>query len=161
MKTLLRTTIFCTLVGGLLLAQTPAGQGGRAFGRQQMGQGAAMRARRGGMGELMAGYLGLTDAQKAQLQAIHEKARTDSQPIREQLRRNRQDLQAAIKSGGDVEGLAAQQGKLLGELVAIRARTQQQFRALLTPEQLAKLDQFQARRGNRRNAPQAPPPANP
>jgi Spy/CpxP family protein refolding chaperone len=160
MKTLIRTTIFSTLLGGLLFAQAQAGPAGRAFGRQQMGPGAAMRARAGGMGQLMAGYLGLTDAQKTQLQEIRQNARAQAQPIQEQLRQNRQELQAATKAGQPVDAIAAQQGKLLGDLIAIRARTQQQFRALLTPEQQAKLDQFENRRGKRRSAPQAAKPAN-
>ncbi len=112
------------------------------------------------MGELMAGYLGLTDAQKAQIRTIHQTARTQAQPLQQQLRQNRQDLRAAIKAGTAVDTLAAAQGDLLGQLVAIRAKTQEQVRKVLTAEQLAKLDQFQANRGKRRAAPNTAPPAN-
>jgi Spy/CpxP family protein refolding chaperone len=148
LKALFRTTVLSAAMGGLLLAQGP------------MGRGAGMHARGGAMGEVMAGYLGLTDAQKTQIKAIHQDARTQAQPIRQQLRQNHQDLRAAIKTGGPVESLAAAQGNLIGQLTAIRAKSQEQVRKVLTAEQLAKLDQLQAKRGNRRFGPKATPPAN-
>jgi Spy/CpxP family protein refolding chaperone len=144
----------------MLLAQGPMGPAGGGFGREQGGQRSAMRGRKGMMGQLMAGYLGLTDAQKAQFKTIQQNARAQAQPIRDQLRQNRQDLHAAIKAGQPVDAIAAEQGKLLGQMIAIRANTREQFLKLLTPEQLAKLDQLQANRGNKGSSQQPAPPAN-
>jgi Spy/CpxP family protein refolding chaperone len=59
----------------MLLAQGPMGPAGGGFGREQGGQRSAMRGRAGMMGQLMAGYLGLTDAQKAQFKTIQQNAR--------------------------------------------------------------------------------------
>jgi Spy/CpxP family protein refolding chaperone len=59
-----------------------------------------------------------------------------------------------------VDAIAAEQGKLLGQMIAIRANTREQFLKLLTPEQLAKLDQLQANRGNKGSSQQPAPPAN-
>jgi hypothetical protein len=56
----------------------------------------------------------------------------------------RATLNAAIKAGQPVDAAAAVVGNLFGQLTAIRAKAQEQFRAILTPEQLAKLDQFRA-----------------
>ncbi len=160
LKSAFRTIVLSTAAGGMLLAQAPAGAGGRWFCRHQAGPRAAMRGRGSAMGDLMAGYLGLTDAQKAQVKALHQNARTQAQPIRQQLRQNRQDLRAAIKAGQPVDAIAATRGKLIGELVLIRANTQEQFRKLLTPDQLAKLDQFEARHSRKGVAQQPAPPAN-
>jgi len=151
MRAFLKMTALSMVVGGLLFAQAPMGQ--RMANRQQQRRArraAAVRAPGGQLGKLMAGYLGLTEQQKTQIQAIYQNARTESQPLREQLRQNQQDLRAAIVAGGPVESLAAAQGELLGKLTAIRANTQIQVRKVLTPEQLAKLDEL---RSNRRVRP--------
>ena len=147
MRAFLRMTTLSMVVGGLLFAQAPMGQ--RMANRRQqqrVARPAAMRAPGGLLGQLMSGYLGLTEDQKTQIKAINENARTQSQQLRKQLRQNQQDLRAAIIAGGPVESLAAAQGDLLGKLTAIRANTQIQVRKVLTPEQLAKLDQLRPNR---------------
>lgn len=157
-KTILRIATLGMVAGALLLAQGRPRQG-PGFGWQQARPRAALQARGGPMGELMAGYLGLTAAQREQIQAIHQNARTQTQPLMQQLRQNRQDLHTAIVTGQPVEALAAAQGNLLGQIAAIQANARQQIRKVLTPEQLAKLDQFQTRRGMRRAGPRSAPPA--
>lgn len=135
-----------TLLGTALLAQgPPAGMG------PGMGRGAGMMGMLGGAREeLLFGYLGLTDAQKTQAQTIFDNAKTAAQPITDQLKQARTSLEAAIKAGQPVQSLAATQGNLLGQLIAIQANARVQFRAILTPDQLAKLDQFHANHaGNR------------
>ena len=124
------------VVGGMLLAQGP-GMGGRMGMRGQVSQ------------ELLAGFLGLTDAQKAQAKTIFDNAKTAAQPIRTQMQQARAALNTAIKAGQPVDAAATAVGNLFGQLTAIRAKAEEQFRAILTPEQLAKLDQFQARLRNR------------
>ncbi|MGA2327302.1 MAG: Spy/CpxP family protein refolding chaperone [Bryobacteraceae bacterium] len=125
------------LVGGMLLAQGPG-----------------LRARRMGMRgrasqELLAGYLGLTDAQKAQAKTIFDNAKAAAQPIRTEIQQARTNLNAAIKAGQPVDAPAAAVGNLFGQLTAIQAKAREQFRAILTPDQLTKLDQFEARVRNR------------
>jgi Spy/CpxP family protein refolding chaperone len=85
--------------------------------------------------------LNLTDTQKQQAQAIIQQTRLTVQPLRQQLKQNRQVLMAAVTAGkGDVEihQLALTQGNLAGQLVAARTEALAKFYATLTPEQRAK-----------------------
>jgi Spy/CpxP family protein refolding chaperone len=118
-----------------------------------------MAMRGHGSQELLAGYLGLTDAQKAQAKTIFDNAKTAAEPIRSQMQQARTTLNAAIKAGQPVDAAAAAVGNLFGQLAAIQAKAQEQFRAILTPDQLAKLDQFRARVRNRVGAKAAVPDA--
>ena len=140
---LLQTTALGLALAGLGLAQAPAAARGR------MG----MMARRGGaLGGarqlLLFGYLGLSDAQKTHAQNIFDNAKAAAQPIRDQLKQARTNLRAAIEAGKPVGDLAAAEGALTGKLIAIRANAQVQFRAILTPDQLNKLDQLKTRRAS-------------
>ena len=94
----------------------------------------------------MAQALNLTDAQKAQAKAIFQQAREASKPIRAQLKENRQALMQAAKAGkseADLQRLATVQGKLRGQMVAIRTEAFAKFYSTLTPEQRTKTDQMQ------------------
>jgi Spy/CpxP family protein refolding chaperone len=138
----LRTTILGLALAGFGLAQTPdPSDPGPARAHR------GMKARRGAMNsQRLWRYLGLSDPQKAQAQTIFAHAKTAAEPIREQLGQSRRDLRAAIQADKPVDEISARQGTLVGQLTAIRAGAQQQFRALLTPEQLNKLQQLKNRR---------------
>lgn len=144
-KTLMRTAALGALAVGLLLAQPPMGAFGQG-GRRMGARGKVFR-------ELLSGYLGLSDAQKAQAKTIFGNARQSAKPILDQLKTTRAGLNAAIMAGQPTDQLAAQQGALIGKLIAIRAGAREQFRALLTPEQQQKLQQLfaslKSRRGQR------------
>jgi Spy/CpxP family protein refolding chaperone len=88
--------------------------------------------------------LNLTDTQKQQAKSIFDNARTSAQPIRQQLRENHQALMSAAKTQNDsqIQQLSAKQGKLEGQLVAIRTEAFSKFYAMLTPEQRTKADQM-------------------
>ncbi len=96
--------------------------------------------------KMMIGYLGLTEQQQTQAKAIFSSAHESAQPLRRQLKQVRSDLRAAIQAGQPVNDLAANEGKLRGQLVAIRASAAEQFRGLLTPAQLQKLQELHAKR---------------
>ncbi len=89
--------------------------------------------------------LNLTDAQKQQAKAIFQQARQTAQPIRQQLRQNRQAMAAAVKANdtAQIQNLAATQGTLRGQAMAIRAQALAKFYTTLTPDQRAKADQMQ------------------
>jgi Spy/CpxP family protein refolding chaperone len=89
--------------------------------------------------------LNLTDAQKAQAKAIRQQAKTAAQPLRQQLQANRQSLAAAVKSNdtAQIQSLAAAQGSLQGQVLAIRSAADAKFYALLTPDQQTLLGQMQ------------------
>ncbi|MGE5647042.1 MAG: Spy/CpxP family protein refolding chaperone [Acidobacteriota bacterium] len=147
MKTIhsvLRAGAVAALASGLMFAQAPAAPGpeGQAAPAQHRFAGKGRRHGHGMGAKLMAGYLGLSDQQKTQAQAIFSNARTAAQPLRAQLRQARADLRAAIRDGKPVDQLAQNQGALLGKLAVIRANAAVQFRGLLTPDQIQKLDQL-------------------
>jgi protein CpxP len=134
-------TIFgavAALAAGMLFAQTqtaPQHRGpGRAFAHQRMMQ-----------------SLNLTDAQKAQAKTIFDQARQSAQPLRTQLQQNRQALNAAAKAGNSasIQQLSNDEGRLLGQLIAIRTEAKAKFYAILTPAQRAQADQLQQKRQER------------
>jgi Spy/CpxP family protein refolding chaperone len=94
--------------------------------------------------EHLARVLGLTESQKEQAITIFRNARKSSQPVHQELRQNRELLTAAAKSASelDIQRLATEQGRLFGQLVAIRARASAKFYQTLTPEQRVKYDQM-------------------
>ena len=120
-----------TLAAGIIFAQAPTHQGRRAFVRRHL--------------QRIAQALNLTDSQKQQARAIFQQARQSAQPVRQELRQNREALRAAAKAGSidaDIQKLAANQGQLRGQLIAIRTEAAAQFYRTLTPEQRAKADQM-------------------
>ena len=142
MKSILTAIGVAGMAAGMAFAQAPQGaadgQAHRTEGRH------AMRRK------MMMGYLGLTDQQQTQAKAIFSSAHDSAQPLRQQLKQVRADLRAAIEAGQPVNDLAASEGKLRGQLAAIRANAAEQFRGLLTPAQLQKLQDLHA--GGRRNS---------
>jgi periplasmic protein CpxP/Spy len=102
----------------------------------------------------MVGYLGLTDQQQAQAKTIFANARTVAQPLRTQLQQARANLRTAIHDGKPVDQPAANEGALMGKLAAVRANAAEQFRGLLTPAQLQKLEQLHSGHGTFQTPPQ-------
>jgi periplasmic protein CpxP/Spy len=94
--------------------------------------------------------LNLTDEQKAAVKPLRDELRATTQPLFAQLREQHQQLRAALDSGAD----AATVGE---KAIAAHATQQkikeahdkfsQSFSALLTPEQQAKFQKLQERRG--------------
>jgi periplasmic protein CpxP/Spy len=114
--------------------------------------GKRMGARRGGaMFGHMAGQLNLTDTQKQYARQLMQDARTQAQPLREQLKQNRQELEAAIKSNntGAIAQLTERQADLRGQVAAIHAKQMAAFYAQLTPEQKAKAEELKNQRQQR------------
>jgi protein CpxP len=138
----------CGLIMVLFLANSLLAQGPR-WGKYSMGgPGFEFRG-------LMGSYLGLTDAQKTQIQDLRKSARPQTQPVQNQLKQLRDQMATAIQSGpaGDaIQKLAAQEGVLLGQLVGIQATTQSQIYALLTQEQKDKLAKFREEQKTRRQS---------
>jgi Spy/CpxP family protein refolding chaperone len=94
---------------------------------------------------LIAEFLGLTEAQIAQIQPLRETMRTTVEPLREQQKANQEQLRAAVEAGN-----AAQAGQLLvtnytlgQQIKAARDAFETAFEALLTSEQKAKWDVYQ------------------
>ena len=131
-----------------LLAQGPRPRGFGGPGPR----GAAGAGGGGGANQVnyLAGYLGLTDAQKTKATAIFTTADTASTTLRGAQQSAQDALQAAVKnadSDAHVDQLAAAVGVAQGQLAAVRAKADRDFRALLTPDQKTKLDTPPARPG--------------
>lgn len=87
--------------------------------------------------ERMAAGLNLTPAQREKAKTIFQQSRQDTEAIREQMWKTREDLWAAVKANdpAKIQQLSAQEGQIHGQLLTKRAETRAKFVALLTPEQ--------------------------
>jgi len=103
--------------------------------------------------ERMSEALHLTDEQQQKLQQIHDKARPQLEAVGQQMRENRQalfglDSQAAGYED-QVAKLAREQGKLVEQMVVLRARMRAERDAVLTAEQRAQARELMQQRHER------------
>lgn len=145
-----RTKWILGVVAALMMAAALVAQGpgprGRGFGGPGWGGDGGILGP-GLLGPGFGRHLDLTDAQKEQVKAIFDAARASAEPLREQLKENREKIQAAVKAGNvaEVEVLSGQQGTLAGQLAAIGHKAAIRVRQeVLTSDQIQKLDEFQA-----------------
>ncbi|MBX6365068.1 MAG: Spy/CpxP family protein refolding chaperone [Gemmatimonadetes bacterium] len=141
-----------TLLAGLALATTLglapalAAQQPQAPATQQ-GEHAA-RSPRWGRGEHRFGHgpfrgIELSQAQKEQVKAIHERYAAQFRTLREQFRPVAQELRAA-RQKGDTAAVKAARERVRPQMEQMRALRQKEFqevRGVLTPEQQKRLDQ--------------------
>jgi Spy/CpxP family protein refolding chaperone len=102
----------------------------------------------GHMMHFWAKQLDLTDAQKAQMRDIMEKERPTMKPLMQQARQTRQQLRHYEQGTYDeakVRALAAQQAQTMAELTVQKTRIHSEMYQLLTPDQQAKLKEFEAK----------------
>ncbi|MDE2667276.1 MAG: Spy/CpxP family protein refolding chaperone [Acidobacteriota bacterium] len=132
-------------LASILLVESAFGQFAGFRGGGGRGEGPGGKGRIGMRGAMMVEFLGLTEAQQADIKKIRKAARDQSKPIRKQLRTNRKALGEAVKAGDTtkIDTLATKQGKLQGQLVAIGANTRLDVKNVLTPEQQQKWTSFQ------------------
>jgi Spy/CpxP family protein refolding chaperone len=92
----------------------------------------------------MATQLNLTDAQKTQAQAIFKESHESAKQLAPQLKQNHESLAQAVKANNtaDIERFAAEQGRLMGKMVAIHSEAFAKIYQTLTPEQRVKADQM-------------------
>jgi Spy/CpxP family protein refolding chaperone len=97
--------------------------------------------------EQMMQALNLTTVQQQQANTIFGDARQKAEPIRQEMRQNREALHAAVKvnNTSQIERLSSHQGELQGKALAIRSEAMAKFYAILTPEQRTKADQMLSR----------------
>ncbi|MBZ5624856.1 MAG: Spy/CpxP family protein refolding chaperone [Acidobacteriia bacterium] len=143
MKTFLtKFAAIATLATGMAFAQTPA-----PAAAPTPGQGKAAMRPRAGLRQRLLQALNLTPDQRQQAKTIFQQTKQNAQPIAQQARQNREALAAAVKANdtAQIQQLAAQQGNLQGQLLAMRSQSMAKFYAILTPDQRAKADQIQQR----------------
>jgi Spy/CpxP family protein refolding chaperone len=93
--------------------------------------------------------LGITDEQQTQMKSVLQKERGTIQPLREQERQLDQQLHQFAEGTYDaakVGALVAQQSQTLVQLKVEETRIHNELYQLLTPEQQAKLKEFEAGR---------------
>lgn len=130
---LIRFATVAAMAAGMVFAQTPA-----APSQQSPEQ------RREGMRQRMFQELNLTAAQQQQATTIFDQARQNSAPLRQQLKQNRDALQAAIQSNNttQIHALASKQATLQSQITEMRADAMAKFYTTLTPEQRTKAEQL-------------------
>ncbi|MFZ0817794.1 MAG: Spy/CpxP family protein refolding chaperone [Candidatus Sulfotelmatobacter sp.] len=104
---------------------------------------------RGPMMGFFARYLDLTDAQKSSMKSVMEKERPTLKPLMEQL--HQMDVQLKQYEEGTydeakVQPLVAQQAQTMVELKVQETRIHNELFQVLTPDQQAKMKQFEANR---------------
>ena len=140
------------VAAGLTFAQTPAPHSGPRS--RQQGQWRGHMARH--MGQRMATYLNLTDAQKEQSKQIFQAAADQAKPLRQQMQDARKELANAVKSNApaaQIEQLSNTVGNLTAQLTAIHTKALAQFYSTLTPDQKTKFDTGKRSLRQRRHAP--------
>jgi Spy/CpxP family protein refolding chaperone len=130
----------------------PARRGGRGFGRPG-GPGGRMGGPMAGGPAIREVMRDLTDAQRQQIRAIHDKHATQIEPLFERARTAREALDNAATSGnaGNLQALSIEVGNAETELVFAQAQVQSEVFNVLTAEQKQKIaerrKQMQERRG--------------
>lgn len=107
---------------------------------------------RGGFGRI-AEKLNLTDAQKEQVKNIMEASRAKVQPLKESMKANRQKMDAATANGqfdeAAVAAIAQEQATIGAQLIVEKERAKSQMFQILTADQKAQFQQFEAQMKNR------------
>jgi periplasmic protein CpxP/Spy len=104
---------------------------------------------RGPMMGFFAKYLDLTDAQKTQMKAVMQKERPTLQPLMQQLHQMEGQLKQYEEGTYDetkVQPLVAQQAQTMVQLKVEETRIHNELFQLLTPDQQAKMKEFEANR---------------
>jgi periplasmic protein CpxP/Spy len=108
----------------------------------------AMRGHRAHM-EFFAHYLNLTDAQRTQMKTVLEKERGTIKPLMQQMHQTEAQLKQFEQGAYDeakVRTLATQEAQTRIELTVQKTRIHSELFQLLTPEQQAKMKEFEANR---------------
>lgn len=115
-----------------------------AFAGGPGGHGKGFRGHRGPMGGMFFRDLNLTDAQKAQIQQIHESHRQAMEPVGQEIRTKRQELHQLTEGATLDETLIRQKlteiAGLEAKVMVQRHQIEQEMLNVLTPEQRTQLD---------------------
>jgi Spy/CpxP family protein refolding chaperone len=132
-------------------------------------QAAAMHHHEFGFGDHMMGffadYLNLSDAQQTQMKAVMAKEHATLKPLVQQLHQTHQQLRQYEEGAYDearVRAVAAQESQTVTELTVQKTRIHSELFQMLTPDQQAKMKEFEARHEARMQkrmsqAPSGPP----
>jgi Spy/CpxP family protein refolding chaperone len=137
----LKYAAVATLSAGMIFAQATTGTPRAGAAKNEEGPGCSMYGRL----EHMSQMLNLNATQQEQAKTIFQNARQTAEPIRQELKDNRQKLEAAAKvanNDAEIQKLSREQGRLIGQMIAIRTGASAKFYQILTPDQRVKADQM-------------------
>jgi len=143
-----------------------------------MGSGApGMRQGPGGPDGIMGAImhkLDLTDEQREKIETIMDENHAKTSAARRTVEKARKALEEAVSSDADeaaIRKAATALGTALGDEAVLKVKTMKEIKAVLTPEQIKKLDELktemksrplrpmQGGQGGQKARPQGPPPA--
>jgi len=104
---------------------------------------------KGGEMGFFAKYLDLTDAQRTQMKAVMHQEHATMKPLMQQVHQMNQQLKPYMEGTYDdakVQALVAQQAQTLVQMKVHEAKVHSELFQLLTPEQQAKMKEFEANR---------------
>ena len=111
------------------------------------GHGYGMEGHEGHMMGFFAKYLDLTDAQRTQMKGVVEKEHATMKPLMQQVHQMDQQLKQYVEGTYDeakVQALVSQQAQTLVQVKVQETRIHNELYQLLTPDQQAKMKEFEA-----------------
>lgn len=106
----------------------------------------------------MATELGLSTQQQEEIKGVFAKNRPSGEPLMKQLKSERRALrnlvQADIIDEAAIRAQAVKMGTLQADMAVQHAKLAQEIRAILTPEQIQKFKELQAKRDSQRDTAQ-------
>ncbi len=142
-RILLMVTVMTLTIALAAMAQAPGrmgGQGMRGSGQQTLGQ------RPGGGPQWLATYLGLSEAQIAQWEAIRDAAQAQITPLAQTRRDNVVELQGLLNGTSPdpsaVGAIVIENHGIGAQIRTIHENAEKDFIAILTPDQLTKYNQW-------------------
>lgn len=158
-KAILVTLLASSLGLGAAAVQANDGdnsQRGPGYTKQDGGKHQGKRGGKRGGGKMMGRMiqkLELTDAQQAQLKTLQEAQKTKREALREQMKSLRTEMKALDSTSADyqnqVAALADKKANIDRQRFIQRSEAKQQFQAILTEEQRAKLAELEENRKER------------
>jgi len=159
-STRLVTIITSTAIAGLLAfgnvaqAESGSGKGGKAKYSQMTD--AEREAKMLEKVNRLAEKLGLSEAQKIQMISLKQSSKTQNSPLRQEMRALSKELKTLDPQSNDYAVKQARQGDLKNQLKAAKENERQQLAVILTPEQLAAMEEMKSNRkggkkGGKRN----------
>jgi Spy/CpxP family protein refolding chaperone len=145
----LSTTLLSVLMAGGLMAQTPAPAPSSA--QDHLARRAAAVNRSGWMLQRLTKRLDLTADQQARAKAIFADSRQQSKALAPRLREERSALKAAIQSDSEsqIDLITAKNAQLTAQIEAVHVKAMAKVYAMLTPDQQARFNRMDVRRGRR------------
>lgn len=147
MKKFMTAAAVLTISATLAIASPGDAHGKKGHGKAGAHPGATMS-------DGFAEKLGLTEAQRSEIDAIRQASRAENEAFFEAARATRMELKAAkdARDTAKIEALSATAAAQKAKMKELRTAERAKISAILSPEQKAKLDAFESEFKDRRGA---------